>query len=161
MESKMTDRGPDRSRAGRRRAVTLLGGAAIAGILLVTVIATGNAMRDRDGVRRAAPPDASTTTGARVRVQVLNATSVRGLARRATLHLRDRGFDVLEIGTSTEQLDSTLVLDRSGKPDLARRVADALGPGTRVETRPDSSRYLDVTVLLGRAWRPPAEPFYP
>jgi hypothetical protein len=93
-------------------------------------------------------------------VQVLNATPVRGLARRAALHLRDRGFDVLETGTSSEQLDSTLVLDRSGHPDWARRVADALG-GARIESRPDSSRYLDVTVLLGRTWRAPAQPFYP
>jgi hypothetical protein len=30
-----------------------------------------------------------------------------------------------------------------------------------VESRPDSSRYLDVTVLIGSSWRPPAEPFYP
>lgn len=95
-----------------------------------------------------------------MRVQVLNATPVRGLARRAVMHLRDRGFDVLEMGTAAEQLDSTVVLDRSGHPDWARRVAEALG-GARVESRPDSSRYLDVTVLLGRSWRPPAEPFYP
>ena len=130
-----------------------------AGMLLVSVMATGNAMRDRDTVRRAEPPDAMSRT--RVRVQVLNATTTRGLARRATLHLRDRGFDVLELGTSSEQLDSSLVIDRSGKPEMAKRVAEALGPGTRVETRRDSSRYLDVTVLLGRSWRPPAQPFYP
>ena len=30
-----------------------------------------------------------------------------------------------------------------------------------VESRPDSSRYLDVTVLIGSSWRPPAQPFYP
>ena len=95
-----------------------------------------------------------------MRVQVLNATAVRGLARRATMHLRDRGFDVVEMGTSAEQRDSTLVLDRSGHPEWARRVADALG-GARVESRPDTSRYLDVTVLIGRSWRAPAEPFYP
>ena len=76
------------------------------------------------------------------------------------MHLRDRGFDVLEIGTAPEQLDSTVVLDRSGHPDWAQRVAKALG-GARVESRPDSSRYLDVTVLLGRSWRAPAKPFYP
>jgi hypothetical protein len=98
--------------------------------------------------------------GQRIRVQVLNATTTRGLARRATMHLRDRGFDVVEMGTSGDQLDSTLVLDRSGHPEWAKRVADALG-GARVEARPDSSRYLDVTVILGRSWRAPAEPFYP
>jgi hypothetical protein len=96
----------------------------------------------------------------RIRVQVLNASRTRGLARRATMHLRDRGFDVVEMGTDRLSLDSTLVLDRSGHPEWAQLVARALG-GARVEARPDSSRYLDVTVLLGAAWRPPAEPFYP
>ena len=99
-------------------------------------------------------------SGTRIRVQVLNATRTRGLARRATMHLRDRGFDVVEMGTDQTPLDSTLVLDRSGHPEWAQLVARALGDG-RVLARPDSSRYLDVTVLLGASWRPPAEPFYP
>lgn len=100
--------------------------------------------------------------GVRVRVQVLNATTTRGLARRATEVLRDRGFDVVDVGTTParEQGDSTFVLDRSGHPDWARRVAAAMG-GARVISRPDSSRYLDVTVLVGASWRPPAQPFNP
>lgn len=129
-------------------------------VLLAALLATRSAMRQRDVAARPAPPDAGAPDRERVRVQVLNATDVRGLARRATMHLRDRGFDVLETGTTSPHLDSTLVLDRSGHPEWARRVANALG-GARVESRPDSSRYLDVTVLLGRSWRAPAEPFYP
>jgi hypothetical protein len=96
----------------------------------------------------------------RIKVQVLNATSVRGLARRATDLLRDKGFDVVEVGTSRETADSVVVLDRSGHPEWAHRVAAAMGGG-RVESRPDSSRYLDVTVLVGASWRPPAQPFNP
>ena len=142
-----------------RRALRLA--AAIgAGLILTAGYAfTVKSMRTPDGVRRA-PPDATVSQGQRIKVQVMNATTVRGLARRATLHLRDRGFDVVEMGTSTEQRDSTLVLDRSGHPDWAKRVAEALG-GARVESRPDTSRYLDVTVLIGRTWRAPAEPFHP
>lgn len=98
--------------------------------------------------------------GTRVRVEVLNATATRGLARRATLHLRDRGFDVVAMGNAPEHRDSTLVLDRAGNAEYAKMVADALG-GARVEPRADPSGYLDVTVLLGASWRPPAEPFYP
>jgi hypothetical protein len=98
--------------------------------------------------------------GVRIRVQVLNATPTRGLARRATSFLRDHGFDVVEIATAPQSRDSTLVIDRSGKPEWARLIARALG-GVSVESRPDSSRYLDVTVLVGRDWRPPSEPFYP
>lgn len=98
--------------------------------------------------------------GVRIKVEVANATRTRGLARRATRVLRDLGYDVVDIGTAPEQRDSTLVLDRSGHPEWARLVAAALG-GARVESRPDSSRYLDVTVLLGGAWVPPPDPFDP
>ena len=106
------------------------------------------------------PDSAVAPPGVRVRVQVLNATRTRGLARRATRYLRGRGFDVVEMGTVREQRDSTLVLDRSGHPAWAGRVAAALG-GARVESRPDSARYLDVTVLVGASWRPPPEPLDP
>ena len=98
--------------------------------------------------------------GVRIRVQVLNTTKTRGLARRATRLLRDRGFDVVELGTTTPTLDTTLVLDRSGHPEWASRVAAVLRPA-RAVPRPDSSRYLDVTVLLGRTWRPPPHPLDP
>jgi hypothetical protein len=96
----------------------------------------------------------------RIRVQVLNTTKTRGLARRATRLLRDRGFDVVELGTTTPILDTTLVLDRSAHPAWASSVAELLQPA-RAVARPDSSRYLDVTVLLGRTWRPPAHPLDP
>jgi hypothetical protein len=96
----------------------------------------------------------------RVRVQVLNATRIRGLGRRAMLYLRDQGFDVVEVGTTSAIRDTTLVLDRSRHPEWAQNVATSLG-AARVESRPDSSRYLDVTVLVGSSWRPPAQPFYP
>jgi hypothetical protein len=107
-----------------------------------------------------APAGARAPQGVRVRVEVLNATKTRGLARRATLFLRDRGFDVVGTGTEATSRDTTLVVDLSGHPDWAQRVARALGTA-RVESHPDSSRDLDVSVLLGATWRPPAQPFYP
>jgi hypothetical protein len=74
--------------------------------------------------------------------------------------LRDRGFDVVELGTTSPTIDTTLVLDRSGHPAWAGTVAEILQPA-RSLARPDSSRYLDVTVLLGRSWRPPPHPLDP
>ena len=120
------------------------------------------AVRSRRAGPPAAPPPAQVRApdSARVRVQVLNGTKVRGLARRATQLLRDRGFDVVETGTINDNRDTTLVLDVSGHPDWANRVAK-LFPPSRVQARPDSSRYLDVVVVLGATWRPPAQPFYP
>jgi len=98
--------------------------------------------------------------GQRIRVQVLNTTRTRGLARRATQLLRDRGFDVVEVGTVSPTMDTTLVLDLSGHPAWANAVAAVMAPA-HTRARRDSSRYLDVTVLVGSSWRPPAEPLYP
>jgi LytR cell envelope-related transcriptional attenuator len=98
--------------------------------------------------------------GVRIRVQVLNATKTRGLARRATMLLRDRGFDVVENGTLPQQRDTTLILDLSGHPDWANRLAQIFAPA-KVTARADSSRYLDIAVVIGSTWRPPAQPFYP
>jgi hypothetical protein len=98
--------------------------------------------------------------GVRIRVQVLNTTKTHGLARRATQLLRDRGFDVVEIGTVSPTVDTTVVLDLSGHPEWAKAVAKVMTPA-HTRARRDSSRYLDVTVLLGRTWRPPAKPFDP
>jgi hypothetical protein len=108
----------------------------------------------------AAPPSVQAPPGVRIRVQVLNATGTRGLARRATGYLRDRGFDVVDMATARQSRDSTLVIDHRGNPEWAKLVAGAFG-GAPVEPGPDSSRYLDITVIIGRDWAPPAEPFYP
>jgi hypothetical protein len=141
----------------------------MAGVVLLLLILLGSSawvLRARRGVARPlvavlAPPDTRPTSqGTRIRVQVLNTTKTRGLARRATRLLRDQGFDVVEMGTTSPTIDTTLVLDRSGHPDWAAAAAKVIRP-SRAVPRPDSSRYLDVTVLLGRTWRPPAQPLDP
>ena len=104
--------------------------------------------------------DPKWVTGTRITVEVINATRVRGLARRAARTLRDQGFDVVSTGTNREQFDSTQVLARTGHRDWAERAAKAMGGGA-VLMRPDSSRDVDLTVLIGATWRAPAQPFYP
>jgi hypothetical protein len=97
--------------------------------------------------------------GVRITVEILNATTVTGLARRATFYLRDHGFDVVATGNDQVKRTETLVLDRTHHPAWATLVAQAMG-GTML-SRPDTSRYVDVTVLLGSDWTPPALPFHP
>ena len=130
---------------------------AIATIAALTLVGGAVFFTDRPvaSASRAVAP-----SGVRIRVQVVNATATRGLARRATAFLRDRGFDVVEVGTAREARDSTLVIDRSQRPEWAALVARALGASAFV-SRPDSSRYVDITVLVGRDWSPPPEPLYP
>ena len=104
--------------------------------------------------------DVTAPANTRVRVEIINASRTRGLARRATRLLRDRGFDVVTFANSQTTQDSTVVLDRTNHLEWARLVGKALG-GARVEARPDTSRYVDVTVVLGGTWRPPPQPFSP
>ena len=138
---------------------------AAAALLLVVLAGAGVVLRARDSstpVLEAfhAPARVRAPEGVRIRVQVLNTTETRGLARRATRLLRDRGFDVVEFGTIGPTIDTTVVLDLSGHPDWAEAAAKVMTPA-QIRVRRDSSRYLDVSVLIGRTWRPPAEPLHP
>ncbi len=137
--------------------------ARLIGVALIALVTIGAVTVWR--VRRhpstpSVPKDVRAPDSVRIRVQVLNGTKTRGLARRATAVLRDRGFDVVETGTVNDGRDTTIVYDFSGHPDWASRVARVFPPA-RVEARRDSSRYLDVSVVLGSAWRPPAQPLNP
>lgn len=97
------------------------------------------------------PPPARKVEG-RVRVEVLNGGGVTGAARDATELLRELGFDVVFFGNAeTFSRDTSVVLDRVGRLDAARAVAQGLGIG-RVRSEPDSSLYVDVTVRLGAEW---------
>jgi hypothetical protein len=60
-------------------------------------------------------------------VEVLNGTSVAGLARRTAELLRSFGYDVIAVG-NTEEGDHRLtqVIDRSGIQDMARDFADII-----------------------------------
>lgn len=103
----------------------------------------------------AADPARPQPPSGRVRVEVLNATATRGLARTATDVLRDRGFDVVQTGNARGfSQDASVVLDRVGNAQMAQQVAAALGIA-RVETRRDTTLVLDVTVVLGKDWRAP------
>jgi hypothetical protein len=146
------------------------GSRAIVAVLIIALIAGGGAvwrMRHRPVTSAAAAPvvarlqpEVSAPAGQRIRVQVLNGTKLRGLARRATMVLRDHGFDVVETGTDVVARDTTIIYDLSGHPDWAATVAKVFAPA-RVITRADSSRYLDITISVGSTWRAPAQPFYP
>lgn len=88
----------------------------------------------------------------RVRVEVLNAAGVPGLARAATDRLRGSGFDVVYYGNAPGfHPDTSLVFDRTGRPEAAAKVAGA-AEIERVRTQLDTALYVDVSVVLGRDW---------
>lgn len=97
----------------------------------------------------------------RIRVEVLNASGIPGLARGATARLRDAGFDVVFFGNGRGFApDSSLVLDRVGRRELAEEIARRLDI-PRVLSQPDTTLYLDVTVVLGKDYPNPPPPREP
>ncbi|MBW3569639.1 MAG: LytR C-terminal domain-containing protein [Gemmatimonadetes bacterium] len=130
--------------------------------LLVVAVLVGSLAAGLVRGRGDAPPgaagshgvtEAAARSGERVRVEVLNASGVAGLAARGRTLLRDRGFDVVYVGNASGYgPDTSLVLDRVGRVELARAVADEMAIH-RVYARPDSNLHVDVTVVLGKDWQ--------
>lgn len=87
------------------------------------------------------------------RVEVLNASRRSGIARQATLELRDAGYDVVYYGNaSAADEEQSMVLDRVGDPAVARGAARVLGI-TAVDTRIDSTRQVEASIILSSDWR--------
>lgn len=86
--------------------------------------------------------------GPRIVVEVLNASGRSGLARTGTRVLRRAGIDVVGYGNASPPADSTRILVRRGDRAAGERVRRALKVGT-VVLRPDSTRLVDVSVVLG------------
>ncbi|MCC5927456.1 MAG: LytR C-terminal domain-containing protein [Bacteroidetes bacterium] len=86
-----------------------------------------------------------------IQIQVLNGHGTPGLAATFTNKLRSSGFDVVETGNfETFGIEETLVIDRIGNIDNARRVARALGVADKNILREISPGfYLDATVVIG------------
>ena len=137
----------------RLRGLITLGVVLAAGIFIGSAVSQWKPLPQQERV--APPPRNFNAAGlGRVRVEVLNAGGREGMARLATDHLRDRGFDVVYFGNAEDfGQDSTIVLDRAARPQAAAAVGQALGTDW-VESQPDANLYLDVTVLLGSGWLP-------
>lgn len=89
-------------------------------------------------------------------VEVLNGAGRTGLARTATRVLRRGGLDVLFYDNADTSLAATRLLVRRGDSTAARKAMRLLGTGT-IEWAPDSTRRVDVTVILGADYQPPSE----
>lgn len=87
-----------------------------------------------------------------IQLDVLNGSGQAKIAQRVTDYLRARGFDVVEMGNyKSSDLEATVVLDRSGNLEAARKVASSIGvPADRVKQQIDKSMYLDVSVVIGK-----------
>lgn len=123
--------------------------------LVIGAFAASTVLRHLDGVgapevETGAPDSMPPVSRARIRIEVRNGSGSAGAAERVTEFLRGRGFDVVDFGNADRfDHERTVVVDRIGRPEYAREVAAAF-QGLPIESAPDSSLYLDVTVRIGR-----------
>ena len=90
-----------------------------------------------------------------IRVEVLNGCGVPQVAAHLTRKVRQLGMDVIDEGNadSFAYLQS-MVIDRGGDLDKARRVAKALGiPYYIQQIRTDPGRLAEVTIVIGKDYR--------
>lgn len=115
-------------------------------LALILALALASACRQRTLPQSfAIPGDA----GPALRVEVINTTGKSGLARSGTRVLRSAGIDVVNYFASSDKpLDSTRIVVRRGTAATGERVRAVLKVG-RVVVQPDSTRLVDVSVLLG------------
>ena len=95
--------------------------------------------------------DTSRLVGEIIQVEVRNGAGIDHLAERTTQYLRDRGFDVVDVGNySSFDQEHSVVIDRIGNMDAARNVAEALGiPPERIQQNLKPQYYLDASVIIG------------
>lgn len=99
--------------------------------------------------------DSEAFIGNIIQVEVLNGAGVPGLATVFTNKLRDNGFDVVESGNfDTYDIKETLVIDRSGILENAKKVAKALGVSEKnVIQELAPSYFLDATIVIGSDYK--------
>lgn len=85
-----------------------------------------------------------------IRVEVLNGCGREGSALQLAQTLREEGLDVVNIGNAQNfKYKKTLILNRSGKKELAKKVYEVIGCG-EPQDRIEKQALVDITVIIGR-----------
>ena len=134
----------------RRRALTMALNAVIAVVLLIagyfsyTFVARSAGESTLHQQAQAKPPRV-------IQLDVLNGCGAKGAASKFTNYLRSRGFDVVEMKNyKVSTIAKTLVVDRVGDMESARRVASALGVSDKnIVQQLNPDYFVDVSVIIG------------
>jgi len=85
-----------------------------------------------------------------IQLIVSNASGTAGVAKRTMAYLRERGFDVVELETSSDTLKRSSVIDRVGDRASALKVSQTLGMAdSLVRTSIDSTMFVRASVVIG------------
>lgn len=87
-----------------------------------------------------------------IQVEVLNGCGVSGVADKVTDYLRDKNFDVVNIGNYRSfEIENSIVIDRTGRLLNAQMITDSIGlKNTNIIQQINKEYLLDVTIILGK-----------
>jgi hypothetical protein len=121
-------------------------------MVLLYGLATRTLLPSPDPTR---PSESRELVGAIIQVEVRNGAGVDHLAAETTHYLREQGFDVVDVGNyESFQQERSVVIDRVGDPEAARKVAEALGlSADRVRQDIRRQYYLDASVIIGHDYK--------
>jgi len=94
-------------------------------------------------------------TGSVIQMDVLNGCGVSKAASIVTAFLRQRGYDVVEMRNyKTFDVPESLVIDRTGNLETARKVAYALGVKEQnIVQQINQDYYVDVSIVIGKDYQ--------
>lgn len=138
----------------------ILNGALILFLILVIYLAfslINNSIKSGKDTKEITDTTKSITNQPNLSVQldVQNGTNENGVASKITEYLRKNGIDVVEMGNyKSKDIERTLVIDRVGDKNKAKKVAAVLGLNEKnIIQQLNNSLYLDVTVVIGKDYK--------
>jgi len=88
-----------------------------------------------------------------IRVEVLNASGRKFLARFISMELRKRGFDVVRFDNADSLLKETVIFDRRDPQKKYGRVLGRNIKCNRVIFEADPLKICDVTLIIGKDYK--------
>jgi hypothetical protein len=106
---------------------------------------------------RSIPPVSSAALSSKsvIQIDVLNGCGVSGTGQKLTGFLRAAGYDVVDMGNyKTFDVKQSLVIDRSGNAELAKKIASDLGIAqTNVIQQISPEYFVTASVVLGKDFK--------
>lgn len=116
----------------------------------VTPIENGKWLKERiENVKKFITDEGPAPIDDDVAIEILNGSGNPGQAQSLRNYFLEYGFNVVHYGNALRNdYEKTLVIDRIGRPSLAKRIADIINC-KQVYTRIDESLMVDVTIIIG------------
>ena len=142
------------SRSSKKLILNLLL-AAVAAFLLYQVYAISFPSNGTADHNRLPVPGAAGSAKSVIQIDVLNGCGVSGTGQKMTSFLRAAGYDVVDMGNyKTFDVRHSLVIDRSGNGEIAKKIASDLGIDPANVVQQISPEYfVTASVVLGRDFK--------